>query len=364
VPITGSRLLSTVRINRILRTLAMDLDVGRPLTFLDSTSIVDADESELIGRFTGKVLAADIIVDDQPAVVQEAGKLEFQSNTIPNLKIGQRLGQNHIQRLREFERRGVAENDDAFLDWQNQLAENLLNGVRQRMNALICACRLDSFTYNRMGVQVTGSWGKPSNLKVTPANLWTNAGAADPIADIQAMQTVAADNYGIQYNRARMSRADFRNAIATTAFKTAATVELGFAAAAGAVAALPETRKREVLARLLDMDIELEDGTFTEVANNGTKSVSRYLPAGKVELSRTEDDNNSAVFDFGNTVPTEAIVANLIANAPDVGGETTGPIAYYTGRADLNPPDVVVWAVARGFPRCFVPEATAVLTVA
>lgn len=360
--ITGSRLLTTARINRIIRTLAMNLEIGRPLRFLDRTPITEAEDGELTGRFTGKIIAADIIADDQEAVVQQAGKIEFTSLQVPNLKIGQRLGQNMIDKMQMFDRRGIAEQDDQYLDWQNQLAENLLNGVRARMNALICAMRLDSFSYNRMGIETAGTWGKPADLKVTPSVPWTTAGSATPLADIVALNNHVAFTYGITYDRITLSTAALRYILATDEFKASATVDLGFAASPAAVQGVPERRRREILGNILGMKVELEDGTYNEVATNGTRTAVRYLPANKVELSREADDGDPAVMDFGNTIVTESVVSKMVANAPDLGGEQSGPVAYYTGRADLNPPDLVIWSVVRGFPRASIPEATAVIT--
>jgi hypothetical protein len=47
-----------------------------------------------------------------------------------------------------------------------------------------------------------------------------------------------------------------------------------------------------------------------------------------------------------------------------LGGAQYGPIAYATpADANLNPPGVVYWGVARGFPRKHLLQASAVLTV-
>jgi hypothetical protein len=81
-------------------------------------------------------------------------------------------------------------------------------------------------------------------------------------------------------------------------------------------------------------------------------------------LSFTGDDGQSSAYDFANGIVTESIVAPLIAGAPDFGGEQVGPVAFYNGNRELNPPDLRAWAVARGFPRKHDKYATAVLTVA
>lgn len=192
--LTGTRFLNSVRLKTIIETLASELERSRPLIYLDWIPTVNADDDEIVGRFTGKVHAADIIADDQEAVVQESGKVELVTNAIPNLKIGQRIGQaklNMMERLKSGG--GRAAEEDAMLDWENTLAENLIYGVWQRMNALNCAMMLDSFSYDRLGIKLTGTWGTPSDLKVTPANLWTDATNSDPITDLQTMDNTATD---------------------------------------------------------------------------------------------------------------------------------------------------------------------------
>jgi hypothetical protein len=177
--LNGWRWLSSSRIKMIVQTLASRVDVSVwPLLFLDRTPVVQADDDEIVGRFTGNVLAADIIADDQEAVVYEAGKLELVSTQIPNLKIGSRLGQATLNRMNRMRNGAILPTDENFMEtWENQFAERLVFGVRQRMNALICAMMLDSLTYNRLGIQVNGTWGMPSVLKATPTTPWDNTAA-------------------------------------------------------------------------------------------------------------------------------------------------------------------------------------------
>jgi hypothetical protein len=96
----------------------------------------------------------------------------------------------------------------------------------------------------------------------------------------------------------------------------------------------------------------------------GTSTQSRYLPGHQVLLSNTQDDLNGDSYDFANGIVTESIVAPLIAGAPDFGGEQVGPVAFYNGNRELNPPDLRCWAVARGFPRKHDKYATSVIQIA
>jgi hypothetical protein len=364
--LNGWRWLSSSRIKMIVQTLASRVDVSVwPLLFLDRTPVVQADDDEIVGRFTGNVLAADIIADDQEAVVYEAGKLELVSTQIPNLKIGSRLGQATLNRMNRMRNGAILPTDENFMEtWENQFAERLVFGVRQRMNALICAMMLDSLTYNRLGIQVNGTWGMPSVLKATPTTPWDNT-AATPFTDLLTMSNeTAGDLFGIHFDRVTMSSKAFRYMVLTDQFKQLAQKFYGIAATT-VVNVKDQPAMVRMVSDLLSMDVELYDGTIKEKTGAGTVVRTRVLPANKVLLSIKANDNDPTVMDFANGVVTESIVAGLIGNGPgDLGGgEQYGPIGYYTGRDDLNPPDVVGWAVARGFPRKHSIESTSVLTV-
>jgi hypothetical protein len=120
---------------------------------------------------------------------------------------------------------------------------------------------------------------------------------------------------------------------------------------------------RALFSAVTGMTLEIEDTTFKVRNANGTKTVQRVMPANKVLLSNTADDNNPAAFDFANGIPTETIVAQFIAGAPDIGGRQYGPVSYYDGNPSLNPPNLKAWAVAKGWARRNDKLATAILTV-
>jgi hypothetical protein len=373
VGLLDTRFLNSARLDRIVTTLASQLEMERPLIYVNRLDMVDAEDDEIMGRFVGNVVAADIIADDQQAVVQESGKLELVTTQIPNVKLGQRIGQgklNLMERLNRFG--GLARDDEAYRTWEQRFAENLVTGVRQRLNFLACAMMLDLANYNRFGVVLTNaSWGMPANLKVTPATAWSNV-AAVPIDDILGMNVLASQNYyNVAYDRATMSTQAFQYLVKTTQFANEASLTLnaGFLVSPSAIAGQDVRRNQNLLGRILNMEIEIDDATFAERNNAGALARSRYLPANKVLLSRTQDDNDPAVWDIGNAVVTESVVAGLrgefggMLGANPFAGGRTGPVGYYTGREDLNPPDLVGWAVARAFPRKMIPEVTAVLTV-
>src|SRR5215218_5007507 len=98
MPLTQSRSLSSLRFNRIIGRLAATLDIQRPLRFLSRVPLVDANNDELVGRFTGKVIAADIVSDDQKALTHTSMSMDIVSTAIPNVKLGELLPQRLLDR--------------------------------------------------------------------------------------------------------------------------------------------------------------------------------------------------------------------------------------------------------------------------
>jgi hypothetical protein len=296
------------------------------------------------------------------------------THAAPNVKLGERLGQKLLTRLKQWEQ-GLYRNvqgENALADWENQLADKLVLGVRQRLNAMAAAMMIDSFSYDRFGVKLSGAtWGMPSDLKTTVLIAWTNPTTATPISDILGVDAYTRVKYGIVYDVITMSTADFQLMIATTEFANKATLNVGAPAAFLLTPAALKTMSipdmLNLAGKILNKDIMLDDTTFNERSAAGTLSQSRALPLGKVLLSRKEDEGNGRAYDMANGMVTETMVADMAGASSMVGGglpaDAFGPIGYFTARPDLNPPDVVCWAVARAFPRKFVPEATAVLTV-
>lgn len=359
----GWKFLDSARINKIVLTLADQLEMEQSLVFLERTPVINADDDEIVGKFKGQVYAADIIADDQEAVVYESGSFDFYTTSIPNLKVGQRVGQTMINRLNRLKKNTPIGTDlQFFKDWQNQMAESLVMGIRQRMNALIVAMQLDSLSYDRLGVKLSNAtWGMPSDLKATVSTTWDDASNSTPITDLQIMLTeTAPDTYGEQYNRVTMSSKAFRYLTQTTEFQNRIKGELRYAFGAGQINTRDTGQMRQLLANIINAEVEIYDGTFWTRANNGAKTRERYLPNNKVLLSNTNDDNNRSTMDFANGVVTESIVQGIIGEG---GGEAFGPISYYTANENLNPPDLTAWAVGRGFPRRHRESATAVLTV-
>jgi hypothetical protein len=233
---------------------------------------------------------------------------------------------------------------------------------------------MDSFSYGRFGVNIqNATWGMPSAFKITTSNAWSSTSAGTPISDILTIDESTRLQFGIVFDNLDMSTADFINMIATTEFANKATLMVGSAAAflltpaALRTAAVPEMK--QLAERILGKTIVLDDTTYYEKNNDGSMTHQRAVPLHKVILSRKEDWGNGRAYDFGNGVVTESLVGDLMGGPANViggwpSGQQYGPIGYLTqGSTDLNPPSVNAWAVCRAFPRKYIPEMSAVLTV-
>jgi hypothetical protein len=374
----GWRWLSSSRFKMIIETLASQLEVRAPLLFLQRIPSVNATDDEIVGRFTGRIYAADVIADGQRAVTYEAGKLELQTTALANLKLGQQLDQPTLNRLARMRAGALLPTDNNAMDaWMNRLAANLILGVRMRQNALLCAMQCDlGFNYNRLGISLQGAtWGMPAVLKPTVGIAWSLDGTtpnvnATPITDILVLANeVTPDTYGIRFNRVTLSSKAFRFILGTTEFANKAKTILGFDFAAGAspinVHDLPTMQRS--LGILLNMEIEVYDGTYQEKWPDGTETKNRVLPANKVLLTNTEYDNDPNVWDWANAPVTESMIAAFVGgqHVPEnLAGEQYGPLGYFTVQDPaMNPPGLMAWAVARGWPRRHVNEASACLTV-
>jgi hypothetical protein len=375
-----TRFLNSARLQRIIEVAAPVLERERPLLYLDRLQSVNATDDELFGRFTSRLFAADIIADGQEAVVYEGGKVDLVLNTLPNIKIGQNLSQATLNLLNRLMENPRATEEDALFDWELRFGEVLVQGVRERMNEMAAAMMTDSYSYDRFGVKLAGAtWGMPANLKVTVSPAWSldagvtsNAANARPIRDMLALNEVDAANYGLgPFDRATFSSTAFFRMVETDEFRNRANLFSGvnFALAANYLALEDRIRMTELAGRVLNMDIVIDDKTIRTQSSTGAMTTARVLPANKVLLDRKS--NGPREWDWGNGVVTESIVSRLIGapvlgEAParfDIGGEY-GPLGYYTAQSgDLNPPGVNGWAVARGWPRKYVYESSAVLTV-
>src|SRR5262249_19247615 len=136
------------------------------LLFLSRCPIVPAADSEIMARITGYVTIADLISDDQQAVTYQANKITYESTAVPNIKHGSAITQAMLNQLQAIANSANVGDLGLFSDYENRTIDSLLLGIRQRMEALIVAMHLDGFSYNRLGIIMSGvTWGMPSDLK-------------------------------------------------------------------------------------------------------------------------------------------------------------------------------------------------------
>jgi hypothetical protein len=364
-------LLAQRRIRAIMDELQDIRQLPQRLLFVGRIPSVSAEDEEIMARYTGRVVAADIIADDQKAVVRAANPITLETNKIPNLKHGEKVTQamiNVLQRIESNLRANLkpgARDMNVFDNYLIRRLDALRTGVFERMEAIDVAMVIDALTYDRLGIKITGTWGMPSDLKVTIGTAWSDTTNATPITDIHTVQRVGREKYGVNLNRITMSTPDFDEMTATTEFRNKAALYSQFVLPTAGTFPVQDVAMMKTLAgRMLGSEVEIYDAqTWTE-GIDGTQTAARYLPTGKIALTSTDGDNNGAYWDWANGVVTESIVASMV-DMPlgGFGGPVEGPVGYVTApNADLNPPDLTMWAVARGFTRKHQLAASAVLT--
>lgn len=367
-------ILETARINGIIQALADVRELPGQLEFSRRVPEVPATDAEILARYIQYWHIADIIADDQRAAVYNSGKLQFETTQIPNLKHGTNMTQEFINQLQAIAANGGLTNDSGyFSNYENRVVDGLLFGVRQRKEALIIAMMLDSASYNRLGIQSSASWGTPSNLKVTASPTWVtaNANTATPVGDILTTKRLAAVVYGDQYNRITMSTADFIAMTGTTEFQNRARYVLAPGLSAAVLPTMNIADMKELAMRILGVgDIVLYDYRGWQHNADGTFTSTPLLPIGNVILDDAGYDGDTQVWDVANSIVTESVVGSLVNSQNGggagifggFGGPARGPVAYATAPADLNPPNVVYWAVQRAFPRKRRLSANAVIS--
>lgn len=360
------RLLQAARINTIMQALQDARELPPELVWSSRVGDVSAIDEEIMARFVGRVQIADIVADDQAAVVYQAGKFNFESTSVPNLKHGIAMTQAMLNQLQSLSGR-VDRDMGIFTAWENRTVDSLLTGLRQRREALIIAMITDGFSYDRLGIKMSGvTWGMPSDLKITVGVTWDTAASATPVADILAAKLVGSTRYGIVYNRVSMTTTDFRYMVATTEFQNKAKLYLPAQLTFTNLALANLDQQRALAESTLGMTIELNDGRYWTQSEAGVLTSAPYHPVGKVILTATANDGNDGAWDFANGIVTESIVSSLVDSGMvgSLGSPQEGPVAYATpANPQLNPPGIVYWGVQRGFPRKHLLQASAVLTV-
>lgn len=364
----GNEFLSVLNLNAIMQGLVDVRDLPQQLRFLGRTTVVPALDGEIMARFIGRVLIADLVADDARAAVYSHGKFQLERTEAPNLKIGTHMTQAQLNQMMTIIRGGASVADRGiFMDYLARTMDSLLLGVRQRMEALLVAMHLDGFSYNKLGVIMDNvSWGMPSSLNVTAGTAWTDASNATPVANIQTIQRNARVRYGVEYDRMTMSTAAFNLMIATTEFQNKAKLFLPPQLTFTNLSLISTENMRMLAQSTLGIkEIELYDARYFYQNPDGTIASAPFLALDKVVLTSMQLDNNTASTDFANGIVTETIVSALvnsqmIGNFPE--GER-GPVGYATAPPELNPPNITMWGAGRGWPRKHYLQHNAVIDI-
>jgi hypothetical protein len=360
------QILAATRITGKIQALQDRRLLPANLRMLARTPIVPAQEGELMVSFIGNPVIADLVADDQKAAVYSVGRFRTETHGAPNLKLGQMLTQSQIELLKQV---GVSPRKFAAYDGtENTILDQILRGVRMRMEAISWARAMDGFSYRRLGIIMENvTWGMPADLKVTlevPITDHTNCKIVTYISNLLRLAQV---RYGIKYDRISMSLSAFNHMIACDEFIAMARTYLAPNVSWVNVNTANTEDMTALAQRVLGLvEIELADDRYWTQGEAGELTSEAFLPINKFVFSARMNDNDSMVADFANGVPTEVTVSNLVGASNGIIGtlpdETYGPVGYAEGA--LNPPQVTYWGVARGWGRKHLKQETAVMTVA
>lgn len=360
--------LQVVRVNGIMRGLQDVRNIPAELKFLNRTPIVPATDQEIMGRYLNYFQIADIVADDAAAAVYSSGKLTFETTKIPNIKHGVNLTQEQLNQLMAIQQHGGIVGDDMGIisNFETNIINGLLTGIRQRMEAFCIAARVDGMSYDRLGIKMTNvTFGMPSDLKVTPATAWTDPVNATPIDNLLAVKLVGTTRYGVTFDRVTMSTAAFRATVATAEYQAKVRAYLAPNVSFAVVSTFSLDQQKQLMQNVLGMTIELYDSRYWTQAADGSLASAPFLPVNLIILEDSANDNNANAFDFANGIVTESTVSSMVPTNM-IGSFTSpvrGPIAYATAPPDLNPPNITYWGVARGFSRRKLLQGSAVLNI-
>jgi hypothetical protein len=372
---------NAVRVNTVAQGVYDPRLNPQPMVWSKRIPSVPAWDDEIMARFEGFPLIADVIVDDAKAVTYQFGKFEFYSSKAPKLKVGATMNERTLRQARRLQQ-GLLTNDEVgvFRDWERRTIQAVRYGVDVRHEALLIGMLFDSLDYDRLGIKLSGlTWQMYSDLKITVGTTWNNT-AGTGITDIQTTRRLARIRYGASYNRLTMTTQDLLYLTAQTEFQTQSKFYVGTALYGGPVPATPiqnDAYLKTLAERILGggaggdqngsegpLTIELDDRRYwTQDSNGKTRSLPLH-PPGKVILSDSRQDGTASTWDWGQGENIESVVASLAPNQSPLVPAIRGPVTFPTLTApDLNSPGITYWSTETGFPRKHNRAANAVLTV-
>src|SRR6185436_247238 len=143
-------ILAVENVQTIFDELQDVRQVPAPYMWAQRIPLVPSLDEEIMGRYTGRVLAADIIADDQKAVVRAPQPIRTQQAKIPNLKHGELITQAMLNVLARIEAGNASRRDNSiFEDYLTNRMAHLRDGVWARIEVLLVGMLIDEFTYER-----------------------------------------------------------------------------------------------------------------------------------------------------------------------------------------------------------------------
>jgi hypothetical protein len=366
--VTGLESLSVLRITRIVQAL-QDVRERRPeLTFLKRTPRVNALQGELMARFVGRVLIADLVALDSAAGVYSSGKLTYESSLLPKIKIGRHLTESQLEQFDAIQSGGIS-GDEQVLDFIGPIVQNTLDGIDQRCEALIVAMHINQLSYDKLGYKTAGvSWGMPTDLNILIAIPWNDAVNATPVANVLTAKLTLSQRYGLMATRLTMSTATFQAAIATAEFQAKAKLFLRADIGYTNLSLLNLDQQRGLFESATGCKLEFYDARYWYQDSGGTIASAPFLPLNKVILDTPQNDNNGAVHDLAAGKVIESMFlgmnpASVVGAGGMARGASRGPIGYMTYPSDLNSPNMTLWGVDCAWPRRHLLQMNAVLDV-
>ena len=349
-------LLTVRRVNTIMQELRELRDIPGDLMFLNRMASRPATDGEILGRFDGKVYISDILFEDGVATIKQGGKYTTETHKIPKIKHGVMIDEEMIVLFQRLESGGGTDFDRLTLrGYIAASIDDILLGIRERMNLLTVAMLLDSFSYARGGIVINdATWGVPAQFKSTVSVDWTDATNATPIADITTQVQSDKENYGEVRTRITMSTSTLRLIFETDEFKDKVQLYSQFTIDPGAWPLTQELAfQQQFLAKLLDgLVIETADARYDDQLEDGSEVRKAYWPENKVMLSNPSDDNNLRAAWGGEAVVPETVVSSLADVGGVIGrfdGPQTGPVSW-TEAPSLNPPNLTIWGATKWWP--------------
>ncbi len=363
----GLDVLASVNITRVAQQIVDVTTLPQPLLWLNRTAKIQAGDDEITARLKFNIYAADIITEDAQALTRDSGQVSFETNQIAKIKHGFNITESQAKTLMKIEKhQGSKVEEFTFAGYIARNTAALIKGIQQREEGMLIGMLLDGYTYDRLGMKVSGSYGMPSDLKITPSTADWDSTSGTPISDMIGVKAYALRTYGEVYDRVTMSYQALQYIIETTEFKSIfKALNFFFSVDSAAIPTTDPLHYSSVVGRMIGMDIEIYEGRFREYAADGTEnSTTRFQPEEKVIFTNKADDNSSSGWDFAQGEIIESLFANF-GNTNVIGGrvlEGYGPVAYTVINGNLNPPSLTVWAVDRGAPRKLRPTCSAYIT--